>query len=43
VDTDQWNAGYRTVVLELAAPVVAAELPRRIRANTAPRSKRIAA
>ena len=43
VDTNQWNAGYRTGVLELTAPVVAAGLPGRIRANTAPRSKRIAA
>lgn len=43
VDTEQSNAEYRNGVPELTAPVAAAGLPRRIRVNTAPRSKRIAA
>ena len=43
VDTGKWKADYRNGVLELTAPVAAARPPRRIPANTAPMSKRIAA
>jgi HSP20 family protein len=43
VDTGKCKADYRNGVLELMAPVAAARPPRRIPANTAPMSKRIAA
>lgn len=43
VDTDQLKAEYPNGVLELPAPMAATRLPRPVPANTAPRSKRIAA